>query len=381
MKPAILLYGSSNKNKDLLYATRFHTSSPFALVIINDVKCLLVSRSDFSDAKKSALVSDVFSFDDFLSSKGYVDMEKKRNSMPSQLGYASEVIASFLKSRGVKQVFVPPDFPFRIASSLKWSGFAVKADDSTPFFKQRLVKSDDELKSIAQSASVAEDAMARVIEVIKSADINKDLLFHDGIPITSESLRRFVRLHFYEHDFISPNPIVSCSFDTAYPHREGSGPLRADSPIVIDLFPKSLKSSYFADITRTVVKGKPSSEVKGMYDAVLQAQELAISMVKDGVKVSSLYFAVLDLFKSHGFNTDENRTFGFVHSLGHGIGLDVHEPPSLSDNDTVLESGNVITVEPGLYYPTIGGVRMEDMVLVRKNSCEVLTRFPKGLQL
>lgn len=118
-----------------------------------------------------------------------------------------------------------------------------------------------------------------------------------------------------------------------------------------------------------------------MYDAVLEAQEKCISMIKDDVKVSSLYNTALDIFKSHGFNTNDNHDFGFVHSLGHGIGLEVHESPSISDNEGILKEGNVITIEPGLYYPTIGGVRIEDVVLVKKNGCEVLTSFSKKFEL
>lgn len=381
MKPAILLYGSSDKNRDMLYSTKFYTSYPFILAVVNDVKYVIVGKAELSDARKKAMANDILSFEDFLSYRDYIGMEKRNNSLPSRLGYFSEVISSFLRQKGVKQVFVQPDFPFKMAQLLKWRGFAIKIEDSVPFFKQRLIKSEEELKFIKQGIAAAELVMGSVIGMIRKSDVHRDILHHDGLPLTSEALRQFIKLNLYENDFVTHHPIVSCGFDTASPHKEGSGPLKADYPILIDIFPKSMKSNYFADITRTVVKGRASSDVRKVYDAVLEANELAISMVKEGVKVSHLYSAVHDLFKSRGFKTSEDKDFGFIHSLGHGIGLDVHEPPNLSDNDGVLRSGNVITIEPGLYYPTLGGVRIEDVVLVRKKGCEVLTSYPRELEL
>jgi len=381
MKPAILLYGSSDKNRDMLYSTKFHTSYPFIIAIVNDVKYVIVGKAEISDARKKAVANEVLSFEDFLSYKDYIDMERRNNSPPSRLGYFSEVASSFLRQKGVKQVFVQPDFPFKMAQLLKWRGFAIKIEDSVPFFKQRLVKSEEELKFIRQSVAAAELVMGSVVEMIRKSDVHRDVLHHEGLPLTSEALRQFIKFNLYENDFVTNHPIVSCGFDTASPHKPGSGPLKADCPILIDIFPKSMKSNYFADISRTVVRGRASSDVKRMYDAVLEANELAISMVKEDVKVSSLYSAVHDLFKSRGFKTSEEKDFGFIHSLGHGIGLDVHEPPNLSDNDGVLKSGYVITIEPGLYYPTMGGVRIEDVVLVKKNGCEVLTSFPRSLEL
>lgn len=381
MKPAILLYGSSDKNRDMYYSTKYHSSSPFVLAIINDVKYIIVNKLEVSEARKNALVNEVLVFDDLLSSKAYVDLERKRGAAPSRLGHICELVSAFLRDKNVKQVFVQPEFPFKMAQLLKWHGFAIKVDESAPFFKQRLVKNEEELKFIRQSISAAEDVLGSVVHAIKNSEIHREVLHNQGTPITSESLRHFIKLRLYENDFLTHHPIVSCGFDTASPHKEGSGPLKADQPILIDIFPKSVKSGYFADMTRTVVRGKPSADVKKMHSAVLEAQEKVISRIKEDIKVSSLYNTALDVFKSHGFKTDEDKNFGFVHSLGHGIGLDVHEPPNLSDNDAVLKAGNVITVEPGLYYPTIGGVRIEDLVLVKKNSCEVLSSYPKELEL
>jgi Xaa-Pro aminopeptidase len=381
MKPAILVYGSTDRNKDLYYATKYFTSSHVALIIVNDVKHLLVPRSEFAEARKEATVQDVFSFDDLLLHKDYLLIEQKNNNHPSRMGYVTEVIRLFLRDRGVKQIVVQPDFPFKIANILKWYGFAIKVEDSAPFFRQRTVKTEQELVYIKKSIAFAEATLSSVVGIIMNSEVNNGVLHYDGIPLTCDFLRQFIRLRLYENDYIVHRPIVSSGFDTAHPHKEGSGPIRVDHPVLIDIFPKSIKSGYYADISRTVVRGKPSSDVKRMYDAVLDAQERVISMVKDGVKVSDLYKTALEVLRSHGFNTNDTRDFGFVHSLGHGLGLDVHESPNISDNEGVLREGNVITIEPGLYYPTIGGVRIEDVVLVKKDGCEVLTSYPKKFEL
>ena len=180
--------------------------------------------------------------------------------------------------------------------------------------------------------------------------------------------------------------IVSCGKDSADPHQGGRGPLFAHQPIVIDIFPKSKTNDgcYFADTTRTVVRGNASSEIKKIYKAVLQAQKLGISKVKPGIKASVVHDSVQDYFEEHNFITEEKngKMQGFIHSTGHGVGLEIHELPGITANSKdVLKVGNILTVEPGLYYPGIGGVRIEDLLLVTKDSCENLTKLPKVLEI
>ncbi len=167
------------------------------------------------------------------------------------------------------------------------------------------------------------------------------------------------------------------------PHHSGSGPIVPDTPIVIDIFPRSQQTGYFGDMTRTVVKGTPSKEVKRMYKAVLEGQKIGISMIKHGVKSADVHNAVVDYFSKSGFKTGQidGKQQGFIHSTGHGLGLEIHEPPRVSVGNDILQAGNVVTVEPGLYYEKLGGVRIEDVVLVTKKGCEVLSKFPKKFQV
>jgi Xaa-Pro aminopeptidase len=170
--------------------------------------------------------------------------------------------------------------------------------------------------------------------------------------------------------------IVSCGEDTAIPHIAGTGPLKSDEPIVIDLFPVDERSGYYADMTRTVVKGKPSPEILAMYKALRDAKQLGISKIKAGVTGAEVHQTVVDFFKDQGY---ESGTRGFVHNLGHGVGLQVHELPTVGPAGTVLATGNVITVEPGLYYPGIGGVRLEDIGSVTAHGFDNFTQFPEDL--
>lgn len=180
--------------------------------------------------------------------------------------------------------------------------------------------------------------------------------------------------------------IVAGGIQSAAPHEKGGGLLKRDEPIVIDIYPRSRTSGYFADMTRTVCLAKPAVQLQKMFDAVLGAQELAISMIKPGVQCQKIQEAVENFFSEAGFLTsgkvDKKGEFpfteGFVHSVGHGVGQSIHEAPRIGRKSSdVLMEGDVLAIEPGLYYKAIGGVRIEDMLLVTNNGFRNLTNFSK----
>jgi Xaa-Pro aminopeptidase len=170
--------------------------------------------------------------------------------------------------------------------------------------------------------------------------------------------------------------IVSCGKDTAAPHTRGTGPLYEGEPVVIDIFPSDERTGYYSDMTRTVVKGEPLPEIREMYDAVKAAQDHAGSMIKPGISGEEVYQAVVDLFSSQGYRKGSE---GFTHSLGHGVGLEVHELPSLGPEGGQLSRGNVVTNEPGLYYEKTGGVRLENIGVVTRTGYRCITSFPREL--
>ncbi|MDQ7011691.1 MAG: M24 family metallopeptidase, partial [Mariprofundaceae bacterium] len=154
-------------------------------------------------------------------------------------------------------------------------------------------------------------------------------------------------------------------------------------PIIIDIFPRMLDSGYWGDMTRTYVKGKADAEIKKLYRAVREGQDIGLGMAADGVNGADIHRAISEYFAAQGFptRTYRGRQTGFFHGTGHGVGLDIHEAPRVSTHDAQLQAGHVITIEPGLYYPSIGGVRLEDMVVVRQGGCENLTRHPRRLEI
>jgi len=233
------------------------------------------------------------------------------------------------------------------------------------------------VSSIESTQKATGAAMSAVIEYISTAK-----------EPTAEETHRLIDETLSQFGCESPEGhIVACGPASAEPHEKGQGSLTIGQPIVIDIYPRSKASGYFADMTRTVCLGQPSVRLRSMFEVVLVAQELAFSLIKPGAKCADIHQVVVDLFKREGFITSgQGREFafaeGFVHSLGHGIGLDLHTRPRISSiSDDVLAVGDVITIEPGLYYKDIGGVRLEDMLLVTEDGYRNLTDFEKNLEI
>ena len=182
---------------------------------------------------------------------------------------------------------------------------------------------------------------------------------------------------------VAQHTIAACGKDAVDPHNEGNGHFRANEPIVLDVFPQSSKTRYFADITRTVVKGRASEKAKKMYQAVLEGQEIAFRKIKDGADGQAIHQEITRYFDQNGFSTGEKdgRLQGFFHGTGHGVGLEVHEPPRISNAQCILKTGMVVTVEPGLYYLDAGGIRLEDVVAVGGVGVRNLTRSSKELEI
>jgi Xaa-Pro aminopeptidase len=208
-------------------------------------------------------------------------------------------------------------------------------------------------------------------------------VYYRNKRLTAEHLREVVNGTIFDLGCVPAHTIVAPGKYGCDPHDPGQGPIRAHSPLIFDIFPRSERTGYYGDITRTVVKGKAPAEVLSMYRAVKAGQALGLKMLRHGAKARLIHKAILDLFEDRGFETGSirGRMQGFFHGTGHGLGLDIHEPPRIAINDVVLENRMVVTVEPGLYYWPVGGMRIEDTVLVTRNGCKNLTRFSKALAI
>jgi len=372
MKEALLIIAASERDADLFYATRFLAPDPFPFFQVGGERVVLVSDLELGRARSQAAVETV------LPLRGYEDQAKGHVAHPTLLDAVDEA----LREREVQHLLVPGTFPAEYADKLRAKGYEVRVKAGV-FFEERLVKSETEVGWIAETLRHTEEAMAIATDVLGAAEIRGSELYREGERLTSEGLRRLIHHALLDRDCIAEHTIVAGGEQGSDPHQAGTGPLMAHQPIVVDIFPRSSRTRYFADITRSFVKGKASSRVKAMYQAVLQAQEQALALIRDGADGAAIHHEVAMVFEHLGFATGETngRMEGFFHGTGHGLGLEVHEPPRIGKQGAVLRSGNVVTVEPGLYYPGEGGVRIEDLVVVTDSGCRILTKFPKLLEL
>ena len=361
---AYVAYASS-RDADMRYLTHFTTSDPFVYFRRPKEKgVIIISQMEAGRASREAITAVMT-----RTQAGLPDILKREKD-------PYHAIAEMIAGQAGKHLLVPQNFPVALARALE--DFCTITVDSGTVPSIRARKTRREIGFMKDVQVVTQAAMGEAVSLIRRASVMKGFLTVDGNPLTSEQVKYTVHRFLLEHGCGAVDTIVSCGEDSAIPHIAGTGPLRADEPIVIDLFPVNEATGYFADMTRTVVKGKPSPEIQEMYDALCEAKRLAISRVRKGISGADLYQIVVDFFKERGYESD---TRGFVHNLGHGVGLQIHELPTVGPSGKALESGNVITIEPGLYYPGTGGVRLEDIGLVTATGFDNFTVFPQELVL
>lgn len=369
MPEAKLIIADSEHDSNMFYATGILIPDDFMYLEKDGRKTIYVSDLEFNRAKKESTADEVINLSKF--GKG-ID----RNTFGS-------ILNDILKENKISKVSVPENFKMKYAEILMKNKIKIEVKKGM-FFEARIIKTKAEINKIEVAQRVNEKAMAQAIGIIKKSKIRKDKkLEFQGKILTSEFIREIIHLEFLKGGCFSEYSIVSCGKETADPHCAGKGFLLANQPIIIDIFPRSQKNRYFSDMTRTVVKGKASPEIKKIYETVLAGQKLALSNIRAGVKGNFIHNLVQNYFSSQGYTIGEKNgeVYGFIHGTGHGVGLDIHELPNLNSSaDLILKSGNIVTVEPGLYYPGIGGARIEDIVAVTEKGCRNLTKFSKVLE-
>jgi len=369
-----LIIAASETDANLFYATRFLAPDAFVFVLTpTGEKVLLMSDLEVDRARAQAAVDTVLPIRRFE--------ERAKASGVERPGILDSVCA-FLAEREIRTVRVPGSFPIEYGDGLRERGVAVQVRRE-PFFEERLLKTADEVEAISRAMQRTEAAMGAAIGAIREAEVHDGVLRWRGTTLTAERVRRLISMTLIEDGLLAQHTIVACGEAGCDPHNEGSGPLRAGQSIIIDIFPRDEASRYFADITRTVVKGRASDMLRKMYWAVAAGQERVFALLRDGSDGEAIHRDVQATLERHGFQSGEvnGRMQGFFHGTGHGLGLEVHELPRISKLPTILGSGNVVTVEPGLYYPGIGGVRIEDVVVVTETGYTNLTRYPKELEV
>jgi len=373
----VLIFADSVVSPEMRHAVPILIPDPF-LYVEKDGKRFTVSTA-FEVARIAELGIEARPWEDF----GYDELIAQ--GLPREEIVWLHVNLDVCRELGVDNAIVPRSFPVSVADHLRANGIELKPDHGY-FSGLRRVKNDAELAGIRRAQKAAEAGMSAARALLARAEPSNDHVNVDGEPLTSERLKAAIRRVFSDHGMSSDDFIVSHGPQTAIGHELGSGPIAPNEPVVIDLWPKDPESACYADMTRTYVVGDPSREVVEYHHLVKEALDRSFEATKAGVHASDVYNLVCELFEEHGQKTTLSKKpgevldTGFIHGLGHGVGLEVHEAPSLGRGGTGdLVAGDVVTLEPGLYRAGFGGCRLEDLVLVTEDGAENLTDFPYDL--
>jgi Xaa-Pro aminopeptidase len=370
---ALLMVAASEGDSNMLYAAGFFVPDPFIYFRHKNRSYAVMSDLEIDRAKRQARVDRV------LSLSLYQRKLRKAGKVPSLV----EIIDLLCRERGIRSVIVPANFSALLADQLRARGFSVQIKRD-PFFSEREFKNAEEVRQISDSLRVAVLGLEAGIRALKRSKIGRDgYLYLNGSKLTSETLKTAVNTTIMAQGWLPSHTIISSGDQCVDPHHEGSGPIRAHTSIIFDIFPRSQANGYFGDLSRTVVRGRASERLKKIYAAVQEGQKIGFELIRDGINGKEVHHKILYLFAARGFRTGKinGRMQGFFHGTGHGLGLDIHEAPRIAPVDATLKSGHVVTVEPGLYYLGVGGVRLEDVVLVEPEGNRNLTECPQFLEI
>lgn len=366
-----LIIASTEESADLLYAGGFDAPDEFLYYETTSEKCIVVSPLEFARASAQAHPGVRV-----IERSKFINREKPGESITVNLS----------RSLGIGHWLVPARFPLIEAERLREAGIQVSCSQAPSFFPEREIKSVRERKCILQSQTATEEIMREFRQFLIDSKINsKGFLEFHGKVLTSDFLRMELEGNFKHMGYTAKSTIFASGVQGAEPHNIGTGPIRANEPIVADIFPRSDSSGYWGDMTRTYVKGKASPVVKRAFKAVQEASEAAKKMLRAGVTGAEAHQTAADVLLRAGFSTGcgrDGKPCGFFHGLGHGVGLDIHENPRLSPlNPHPLKSGNVVSVEPGLYYSQWGGIRLEDLVVIMPKGCRSFNTMEMELEI
>ena len=369
---ARLIVAASETDADMLYATKFWAPDPFIFLQRNGKRTVVLSDLEIDRGRKQTDADEFVMFS---------ELEREVQGKSKKAPPYEKVLAHFLKKRGVRSAIVPANFPLGYAEELAANKVRVRATNGL-FWPEREAKSNKEVEMVGRALRITEKGLKRAIEVLKASKPGSGKrLRWNGKTLTSEMLRAEIDSTILRAGGIPTGTIVAGGDQACDPHERGFGPLYADSLIILDVFPRDAKTGYFGDMTRTVLRGRASDAQRKLWNTVKAGQALALKKVKAGVDGMTIHKAIQEFFAKRGFPTGirKGRRVGFFHGTGHGLGLEIHEHPRLQK--VTLKDRQVLTVEPGLYYPGLGGVRLEDVVLVKKTGCKILSHFPKQLEI
>lgn len=374
---ATLLSGVPSINKAVFHAIRFDAHDPASIIVTPHGNRRLVLRDvEVARAKKLARADEVFSYEDFEPKAGLSGDREIR---------AAQATAECLRQMDITQVTVDRTASALIIDELEIAGITVVLDRQLGV-RDRRSKDEGEVAALRKATEITESAIRMACETIAGCKANKKGELKLGTKIlTAEMVKAMITNHLAERDAFGEHHIVACGPEGGDCHNTGTGVLMTGQPIIVDVFPKDLSSGYHGDCTRMVVHGDVPEEVAKMHAAVVEAKAAGIGAVKAGATGEDVHRAVVGVIEGHGYAMGfppENAPPEYCsmpHGTGHGLGLDLKEPPLLDFKGPELVAGDAVTVEPGLYSMAVGGMRLEDLVIVGPDGCENLNTLPEGL--
>jgi len=373
--------GIPASNSALYWRVRFSVGDPVALIELPVDDChkasvLILRDIEMARARAQARVDRVACPADFAPAAG---LSGDRETATAQAA------AECLRRAGVTRVIADRTLPLIFAEIVRQAGIAVDCDPEMGVL-QRRSKDQQEIARLRESQAATEGAMKMACELVASAEARRNgVLVRHGEPLTAERVRATIDHWLLDRGYSNPPSIVAGGPGGADCHDLGHGELRTGEPVIIDIFPRNRETHYYGDCTRTVVHGAIADEILKMHAAVRSAKAAAIAVVRPGVTGEAVHAATTEVITRSGYAVGlpdaqaPDSYCAITHGTGHGVGLDVHEPPLLDLKGPELVLGDVITIEPGLYRKDLGGVRVEDMVVVTENGCENLNRLHEGL--
>ena len=375
----LLVIGAPEHDADAYHLSGFLAPDPVICLRVAGKTYLAVSSLEYGRAEKEARVDRLISHDE-------LEIMRLARELKSGAKAYAAAVANLLDELGAlgSPIVVPADFGVVYADELRARGVTITPGGKL-FDGLRRAKTEGEISHIRKTQEAVEAACAHAAEILEEAEAKDDgTLEWRGETLTSEKLRAEIDVELLRRGCAADGTIVAGGPQGADPHERGHGALKAGESIIVDIFPVDLSTRYYSDMTRTFVKSEPNDGLQEMYDAVLESQEAALAMVKAGVNGKDVHNKVAEVLHEAGYKTnvhdqEEGKplTEGFFHGTGHGVGLEIHEAPRVSLVDEELIVGDVVSVEPGVYDPKVGGVRIEDLVVVTENGCRNLTSFPK----
>lgn len=364
-----LLYADTHASADLLWFGRVAVHDPFiAFGTPAGRKITVQSALEFGRVRRTSAFDVVLPLEEWR--------DRARREFGPKAGLA-HLIVCVTRAHRLRAFRIPDDFPAGLYVKLRQLGLRLEFAQGT-LFPARERKTPAEAAAIREGNRLCAVGFAVAEEILRTARIKGRTLIHRGRPVTSESLRFALEVAIKERGGEARDTIVAGGDQACDPHERGSGLLRPHELIIIDIFPRHLASGYHGDMTRTYLKGRPRAVQRRMVETVRDAQRAALCMIRAGVDGRDVHAKVSAVFTEAGYETKHGPkgSVGFFHGTGHGLGLAIHEPPRLSTVSNVLKAGAVVTVEPGLYYPGLGGCRWEDVVQVTPTGARLLSRHP-----